>query len=623
MPNVDSMFSAESIFSVFSNGKRSVLRTILSFLSNFFEYLSGLNGCKKIYRRVSHHQDPLSFMNGVLTELDVAYIYNYQNKAKIPPKGSCLLIANHPFGIIEGVIMAEMLLKIRPDIKIMANFLLAEIPQIRNLFLSVDPFERSNSTGFNVRSIREAIRWVNEGGLLLIFPAGEVSHLNPLRREIADPPWKSAAATIIRHTKPEIVPIYFHGRNSLLFQIAGLIHPRLRTLLLVRELLKKQRQTLRFQIGNTISYQWISHYTDDDLLLDYLRWRTYVMGHKYRKGNTMKFPAFAASTIRRPKNLIEPLSSATYRRDIERLPSHQKLFKSGPFSVWEAKAWQIPHILVEIGRLRELSFRQAGEGTNKSIDIDNFDRYYVHLFIWNEETDEIIGAYRVGQTDKILAEHGREGLYTNTLFHSEPDFFQKLGPALELGRSFVRPEYQKNYAPLLLLWKGIGAYLLRNPQYRVLFGPVSISSNYSYLTRRLLATTLLKPRSVNELAQLVRPRRPAARQCIRVHGCKNLAPGLHFLDFKEVCSAVSDIEIGQKDVPVLLRHYWNLGGQLLGFNIDKSFNGVMDGLIVVDLLKTQHKILRRYMGEKGAKNFLACNTNTTNDDECNVRLASL
>ena len=443
------------------------------------------------------------------------------------------------------------------------------------------------------------MRWVRSGGLLVVFPAGEVSQYRLSRHEVSDPQWKNSVTTIIRHTKPAVVPVFFQGRNSIFFQIAGLVHPRLRTLLLARELLRKRNEKIHFKIGNTISSQWVNHYADDGRLLAYLRWRTYVMGHTQSQHLLRRWPAMIGAMKKKCRPVARPQMINLCQEEIARLPLAQRLVQSGPFSVWQARAGQIPHILLEIGRLREISFRQAGEGTNKPLDLDRFDAHYIHLFVWHEGAEEIVGAYRIGQTDQILGTKGKNGLYTNTLFQSQDSFFEKLGPALELGRSFIRPEYQKTYLPLLLLWKGIGAFIVRHPGYRVLFGPVSISGDYNELSRQILAKTLIRDSTAKELAVLVKPKKPIRMKTPRIRGCDRNMRDIECLDFKEASAVVSDIEVRPKGIPILLRHYLNLGGQLLSFNIDKSFSGVMDGLIMVDLLKTNRRILERYMGAEG------------------------
>ncbi|MBT8338546.1 MAG: lysophospholipid acyltransferase family protein [Desulfatitalea sp.] len=594
---------AKKIFSLISSETPTFPQKILKAMTRPVEYFFGLSGCEDIYQRLAHVKDPHRFMQQCLEVMNVRIDFDPQDKAKIPPKGPCVVVSNHPFGAIEGIILADLLLSVRPDVKIVANFLLNRIPPLRPLLIGVDPFERADSAKSNVGPLRAAMRWVKQGGMLLVFPAGEVSHYRISRREVADPLWNNTVARIVRHAQAAVVPIFLRGRNSTLFHAAGMVHPRLRTVLLPREMLKKKGKCIRLKIGNPISYRWLRRYNDERRLMEYLRWRTYIMGHPRKR--SLRIPAVASmAATHRQKPVAGAQDPQVLRRELEQLPAGQLLVQSGPFCVWYARAPQIPHVLLELGRLREITFRLANEGSGKPLDLDRFDRYYLHLFIWNEASEEIVGAYRLGQTDAILAEIGRKGLYTSTLFHSRMDFFKRLGPSLEMGRSFIRPEYQKSYSSLLLLWRGIGAFVTRHPQYRMLFGPVSISRDYSDLSRRLMATTLLRNSQASELALMVRPKKPARLKPIRICGCDRTTHDVQLEDFKEVCAVVSDIEIQQKDVPVLLRQYLNLGGQLLSFNIDKLFSNVMDGLIVVDLLRTDRKTLTRYLGAEGAAAFL-------------------
>jgi putative hemolysin len=431
--------------------------------------------------------------------------------------------------------------------------------------------------------------------------------------EVADPAWSPTIGRLIRRTGAPVLPVFFLGHNGPGFQAAGLIHPQLRTALLARQLMSMRGRTVKVDIGRLIPSRWLQRYAGDAELMAYLRWRTYLLGHPARRAKrSFKSPALAAWL--KPRPLAAPQPADVCRREIERLPAGQLLAKNGAQSVWQATAQQIPCLLQEIGRLRELSFRAAGEGTGKPLDLDRFDAHYLHLFIWNAGASEIVGAYRLGATDTILERHGRKGLYSSTLFDSQMEFFRRLGPALELGRSFVRPEYQRSYSPLLLLWKGIGAFIARQPRYRMLFGPVSISRDYSDLSRRLIATTLLAHSQAKDLALMIRPRHPANLRPLRVRGCGHGPHPSCLRDFKEMCSVIADVEFKQRDVPVLLRHYLNLGGQLLAFNIDRSFSRVMDGLIVVDLTRTDRKTLQRYMGVAGAAAFQAYHGCASGDD---------
>jgi putative hemolysin len=600
----EALFDNNRIFSIVPATMPKESRELLSTLFGPLEHLLGLRECNAIYRQAGTQRNSRLFMHEVLRVMDVRPEVKTEDLEKIPKKGAAVVVGNHPFGGIEGVIMADILLSRRPDVKIMANFMLGRIPQLREIIIPVDPFSRSGSARVNLGPIREAMRWLKDGGMLLVFPAGEVSHLRLSSLEVADPAWSSTIGRIIRHAGAPVLPVFFRGHNGPCFQAAGLIHPRLRTALLARQLIGMRGRRVSLDIGRLIPFRWLQRYASDAELMGYLRWRTYLLGHPARRGarpNAVAgFPVFQKA---------QPLAAAqgpdACRREIESLPADQRLAQSGAQSVWLAKAEQIPKVLLEIGRLRELSFRAANEGTGKSLDLDRFDSHYMHLFIWNAEAGEIVGGYRVGATDRILERHGRKGLYSSTLFESRLEFFRRLGPALELGRSFVRPEYQRSYSPLLLLWKGIGGFIARNPRYRMLFGPVSISRDYSDLSRRLIATTLLQHSQAIDLALMVKPRNPANLKPVRVRGCGLSPQKICFHDFKEVCSVIADVEFKQRDVPVLLRHYLNLGGQLLAFNIDRTFGGVMDGLIVVDLTQTDHKTLQRYMGAAGAAAFLS------------------
>jgi putative hemolysin len=261
----------------------------------------------------------------------------------------------------------------------------------------------------------------------------------------------------------------------------------------------------------------------------------------------------------------------------------------------------MPWCLQEIGRLRELSFRAAGEGTGRSSDVDLFDAYYLHLFLWDSRASAIVGAYRMGLVDEILQRYGRRGLYTYSLFKYGPRLLERLNPGIELGRSFVRAEYQRSFSALLLLWRGIGRFVLRSPQYAILFGPVSISNSYAPLSRQLMVEYLTTNNAEAELARHVRPKRPFRGPRSRLWDEAEFAS---VKDIEELSRLIARIEVDNKGVPILLRQYLKLGGRLLGFNADDRFSDALDGLIMVDLRASDPRVLSRYMGEEGAAAFL-------------------
>jgi putative hemolysin len=294
-------------------------------------------------------------------------------------------------------------------------------------------------------------------------------------------------------------------------------------------------------------------------------------------------------------------SAAILAAEVERLPAENLLVDAGNEAVYVATAREIPNLLCEIGRQREITFREVGEGTGRESDLDEFDWTYRHLFVWSRENREVIGAYRLGLTDSILRARGLDGLYTSTLFAFKPRLFEAMGPAIETGRSFIRSEYQRSYAGLMLLWKGIGQFVLRHPAHATLFGPVSISADYRSASQRLIVSFLEQNKYAHEWSRWVRPRtstRPG-----RVDGYA-LSPD-QLRDLDDVSSFIAEIEADHKGVPILLKQYLKLGGRLLGFNVDPEFANVLDVLIMVDLRRTERKILGRYMGREGAARFLS------------------
>ncbi|MDX9786522.1 MAG: GNAT family N-acyltransferase [Desulfobacterales bacterium] len=586
------------------NGKRE--HRVLNLLAKPFVSLTAIQQCRHLYQTLDANQGPREFFESILIALDIQFSVNETEKAAIPKKGPLVIVANHPFGALEGIMLTALLLSIRPDIKVMANFILDRIPQMRELLLSVDPNPSEKSMHTNIGPMRKAIQWVQQGGALLVFPSGTVSHLSLSRREISDPAWNTGSGKIIHKAQAPVLPIFIDGANGTLFQLLGLIHPALRTALLPRELVNKRNRKITIKIGKLIPYPHLRAICAEDRLMGYLRWRTYLLSHagKRRAAPPHTNPAQASH---RNRPVAGPMDPVVLLAEINTLPVRQQLITSGPFTVWQASFEQIPRLMIEISRLREQSFRLAGEGSGNAIDMDAFDSHYLHIFIWNNQTREVVGAYRLGRTDIILDRYGKSGLYTATLFHSHTAFYEKIGPALELGRSFVRPEYQKSYSPLLLLWKGIGHFIARNPKYRMLFGPVSISRDYSDFSRQLITTTLLWHHHAGDIAAMVRPKSPPALKPVRVKGCQADDMESFCRDIHEVNAVISDIEIDNKGIPILLKHYLNLGGQILAFNVDKQFNHALDGLIIVDLFKNDQKTLARYMGKDGAAMFFNFN----------------
>lgn len=554
------------------------------------ERLLSIDLVNQTYAAATGAPDWNAFVQRVLEHLNVSYKVMGDELARIPRTGPLVVVANHPFGCIEGIILASLLSRVRPDVRIMANHLLQRIPEMRDLFVFVDPFGGPGAARANVRPLRQSLRVLEAGGVLGVFPAGEVSHLNLSTRSVADPEWNPMIGRIIRKAECPVLPVYFDGRNSAFFQFAGLLHKRLRTALLAREIFNKRDQRLSVRIGSAIPFSRLKETRDDAGMVEHLRQRTYLLAHK-----PIESPRPTPAAIA-PKPVIDPVAPALLSAEVASLAPSALLCEAGDLAAYATRAEAVPHLLREIGRLREITFRATGEGTGKSLDLDRFDPNYIHLFVWNRAKTEVVGAYRLGPTDELLKLGGVDALYTHTLFAYRRELLDRMGPALEMGRSFIRQEYQRGFQSLLLLWKGIGHFCVRHPRYKILFGPVSISNTYQSISRQLMVQFFRTHYRLQELAELVRPRNP-----FRAGSRPQTLPG----DAEDLSDAIADLEPDHKGIPVLLRQYLKLGARLVDFNVDPDFSDVLDALVYVDLTRTDGRTLDRYMTRPGRASFMA------------------
>ncbi|HWZ82485.1 MAG TPA: GNAT family N-acyltransferase [Terriglobales bacterium] len=555
---------------------------------------------RDLYERVRSAPDGFR-LETLLKEMQVDLQLPAADLERIPTKGPLVAVANHPFGVLDGAALGAMLSRVRPDVRVMTNSLLEGIPELREHCFYVDPFRTRASVEKNLKALKQAIAWLEQGGALAVFPAGEVSQFNVGQAQVADPAWSTVAARLIRKTRAAALPVYFCGHNSVTFQLLGMIHPRLRTLVLVQEFLQQRGKALEVRVGKSIPAELIASIDNDREATEYLRLRTYLLSYRGKKAMSLPTKMRAVLPKKAQEIISSPVPQSFLVRDIESLPAGSLLTESSEFAVYAARASEIPHVLEELGRLREVTFRAAGEGTGKSSDLDQFDSYYWHLLLWSKEKQELAGAYRAGNTDEIIRAHGIKGLYTNTVFRYDERLFMKIGSALELGRSFVRTEYQRQYAPLLQLWKGIARFVAARPETPVLFGAVSISNEYSRLSREMIVQYYQSREDGHEFADLIQPRTPFRTPKLRRWDCRALCDALQNLD--QLGEPISDVEEDGKGVPILIRQYDKVGGKLVGFNLDRKFSDVVDGLVIVDLRQTDPPVLERYMGKEGYAGF--------------------
>jgi putative hemolysin len=536
------------------------------------------------------------FARRLLDALDIDFAVETEDLERIPAAGPLIAVANHPFGFVEGLVLTALLYRVRPDSKIVANSLLAGIRELCDQLILVNAFETSASRSENLAPLRRVYSWLSAGGALVIFPGGEVASLNWAEPSISDSPWKTTAARLALRTRCPVVPVFFPGTNSVPFHLAGTLHPMFRTLSLPREFDRLCGTTVHVRIGHPISPATLAGYADGQSATDYLRSRTFFLANRSEPSLPTSQPH------RQTRTVAPPGQERLLSEEVDTLPASCEVCSNRDFAVYLAPASAIPRVLHEIGRCREIAFRVVGEGTGQASDLDRFDRYYQHLFLWCKATSDVAGAYRLAFTTDVLSRYGSHGLYTNKLFRFHPRFFDRIGPAVELGRSFVMPAYQKNYASLLLLWKGIIRTVQRRPEAPVLFGAVSISNQYRPASRSLMVN-YLAARASHDLAYLVQPRRRFRHPSMKDGGIRRFASLA--ADIEHISLSIADIEHDRKGVPVLLRQYLKAGGRLLGFNLDPCFTDVLDALLIADLRTAPFALLERCMGRQEALQFAA------------------
>lgn len=558
-----------------------------------------INDINTIYKDI-HEQSTEEFLQSVIDRLELKFEIEYDSLARIPAKDSFITISNHPFGGLEGIILIHLLLAKRPDYKVMANYILHKFEPLKEKIIAVNPFEDIKSRS-SFSGIKECKLHLEAGNSLGLFPAGEVATFDINKGTIMDREWQPVSMKMIKKANVPVVPIFFQGSNGFMFQLLSAIHPLLRTARLPIELFNKKNQTLHIRIGYPISVKEQGDFKDLAQYTRYLRARTYALGTKFDVKHYF-FPRTKKINRKKPQDLIAPIPVEIIEAELEKIKHDYLLFESGNFIVYLASATEIPEIITEIGRLREVTFREVGEGTNKSIDIDEFDLYYNHLFIWDTQAKAIVGAYRIGKGRDILAQYGRKGFYVNTLFKLKKDFVPILNESLEMGRSFITKEYQRRPNSLFLLWKGILYTLLKNPDYRYMFGPVSISNEFSYFSKSLICEFIRRNHYDEKMSSYIKARKPF-KPLFDIKTDAEFILNTVGDDITKLDNVIKDIEHGMVS-PVLMKKYLKLNAKIVSFNVDPDFNNCVDGFVIADIFDFPSEVVKAFSKEFNDKTIL-------------------
>jgi len=544
-----------------------------------------LDKTNKEYTRAIH-LPPQQFITQVLDALQVGYFVDDQELNNIPQTGPFITISNHAYGGIDGLLLLKIIPVARPDYKMLVNFLLTKLEPLRPYFLGVNPFETYKDVKSSFGGLKDAYVHLQGGHPIGIFPAGEVSTVKLQYKGVADKDWQHSILRFIKRSRVPVIPVYFDGHNSTLFHLLGVIHPVLRTIKLPSELFNKKGKIIKIRVGTPILIKEQEEFKDYAEYGKFLRMKTYALSIPFEQKKRQALVAPTGATL---EPVIDPVSIDSLSQEIHSIREEFMLFRIQNQSIFFAPTERIPYITTEIARLREITYRMVGEGTNKSFDLDHFDQYFGQLFIWDEEEKKIVGGYRVGKGRQLLDKFGIAGFYISTLFQIDPDFSAVLSVSIELGRSFIIKEYQKKTLSLFMLWKGILYLLLKNPEYRYLIGPVSMSNEFLDVSKAL-AVEFLKAHYYNsDFAEYIHPNKPFTS---KIPGKINKQLFLKYVgkDLSRLDRFIQNIDPVYK-TPVLFKKYLSVNAEIIGFNVDPLFNNCLDALTILDLFEVPYDII--------------------------------
>lgn len=553
-----------------------------------------ISTANKIYDRNKHLTD-LDFLNSLLDEFEIKFDIPEADLKRLPKSGAYITISNHPLGGIDGILLLKLMLEQREDFKIIANFLLHRIEPLKPYVMPVNPFEDRKDIKSSVTGFKNALIHLKEGHPLGIFPAGEVSTYKD-DKLIIDKPWEEAAMKLAKKADVPVVPIYFHAKNSKLFYFLSRISDTLRTAKLPSELLTQKHRVIKVRIGNPISVKAQNEHDTLESFTEFVRKKTYMLAKSFENKSLLSNIPQTLKTPKEPKKIVTEISSDLIQDEIANLRQNdRRLLESKNYEVYLAPAEDMPNILREIGRLREITFRAIGEGTNEAIDLDKFDRYYYHMFLWDIKTNMIAGAYRMGLGAKIFEAHGIDGFYLQDLFRFEPELHKMMSESIEMGRAFIIKEYQQKPMPLFLLWKGIVHTTLRFPEHKYLIGGVSISNQFSNFSKSLMIEFMKSHYYDPYIAQYIHPKKEFKVQLKDAD--KEFVFDESAADLNKFDRLIEEVEPGSLRLPVLIKKYIKQNAKVVAFNVDPLFNNAIDGLMYIRIADLPESTVKPVMEE--------------------------
>jgi len=585
------LVTAKEVAKAIKADKYGILGTFSGWLLMKVLKISNLN---KFYDKNKHLKD-VAFLNAILDDLEIKFEIPEEDFKRLPKEGAYITISNHPLGGIDGVLLLKLMLEREPNFKIIANFLLHRIAPLKKYIMPVNPFENHKDAKSSVIGIKETLIHLSEGKPLGMFPAGEVSTYKD-GKLVVDKPWEEGAIKVIRKAQVPVVPIYFHAKNSQLFYFLSKIGDTLRTAKLPSEVFSQKDRVIKVRIGKPISVNEQNEYESIEEYSNFLRKKTYMLSKPFVKEKPFLTTPNIKLPKKGPKAIVTGALVENMILEVNALRAADcRLLQSKNYEVFFAKATEIPNILHELGRLREITFREVGEGTNESTDIDKFDKYYHHMFLWDDEAKKIAGAYRMGLGSEIYSKYGMEGFYLNELFRFEPELHDMMSKSIEMGRAFIIKEYQQKPMPLFLLWKGIIHTTLRFPEHKFLLGGVSISNQFSEFSKSLMIEFMKSNFYDPYIAQYIHPKKEFKVKLKDAD--KDFVFNEAESDLNKFDKIIDELEPGTLRLPVLIKKYIKQNARVVAFNVDPLFNNAVDGLMYIRISDIPDSTVKPVMEE--------------------------
>lgn len=585
------LVTAKEVAKAINADKYGVLGTFAGWLLMKTLKISTLN---KIYDRNKHLKD-LEFLNAILDEFQIKFEIPEEDLKRLPKDGAYITISNHPLGGIDGILLLKLMLEREPNFKIIANFLLHRIEPMKKYIMPVNPFENHKDAKSSVIGIKETLRHLSDGKPLGMFPAGEVSTYRD-GKLVVDKTWEEGAIKVIRKAQVPVVPIYFHAQNSRLFYTLSKINDTLRTAKLPSELLTQKDRVIKVRIGKPIPVAEQNEHQSIEDYSEFLRKKTYMLANSFNDESKQFISVPNLKIPKSPKQIATPANQEKMIAEVNTLRNSDcRLLQSKNYEVFFTEADKIPNILHEIGRLREVTFREVGEGTNESIDLDKYDQYYHHMFLWDEETKQIAGAYRMGLGSEIFPKYGMEGFYLNDLFRFETELHDMMKQSIEMGRAFIIKDYQQKPMPLFLLWRGIIHTTLHYPEHKFLLGGVSISNQFTDFSKSLMIEFMKSNYYDPYIAQYVHPKKEFKVKLKDAD--KDFIFDEAEADLNKFDKIIDELEPGNLRLPVLIKKYIKQNARLVAFNVDPLFNNAIDGLMYIRIADIPESTMKPVMEE--------------------------